>query len=295
MRRLESEREFRRFVKSLAPAISETVAEDLPNRLQAAYYILGWLVGDLAKHFSPSNESKMRVSLELTTRHPENLLLGEYVMRCLRLLGIPCKRIRDRPVRKGSPNPEFRWLSKWSYDIMWMYQRCLGLERGQSTSRDPVKMEWLFTAPAESRLWFFRGLADSDGSVNFRNNNVTIITCPNTELVRKLAESLGMHAAVGSSRKCGLVILSTLDAARVSIFNPEILTHRRKMLAKLVRAKKYQRRWPTYLSTKVSSLIRSGLTPIPIARKLLDEDEVYVKTTTVKRYARKLKEATAVI
>jgi len=210
------------------------------------------------------------------------------VASSLRVLGIPCKRIKDSPIRVRNPNPKYRWLSAWSPHVKWMYESCLGLRSNERTSNNAVRMDWMMTSPSKFRLWFLRGLADSDGSVNFRNNNVTIITSQNTKLVRELPESLGLNVGVGISKGCGVVTIATSDAEDLGVFNPEVITHRRKALTKLVAAKKFQRRWPDDLKRKVKRLICEGENPVKIAHKIFEEDNTYVKTKTIWNYVKKL-------
>ncbi len=286
---LTSYSEFIQYIETV-PLPADPVLRSLASqRTPQACYLLGWMVGDFTKHFSPTNPGKMRVSLELTMKHLENLELGNYVSKSLNLIGVPCRRIKDSPVRERNPNPKFRWLSKWSTIITWMYLKGLGLDIHQRTSHDQVSMEWLLGAPSELRLWFIRGLADSDGSVNFRNNNVAVVTCPNSEFVKQLFQSLGVHALIGTSNGCGLVIIGTSDAARIGCFNPEVDTHRRKILIRLTEAKRFHRRWPAQLRMKVEELIAGGYSSTEIAHELFDENHIYVKTTSIKRHMNRLK------
>jgi hypothetical protein len=250
--------------------------------LKRAYYLLGWLVGDTTKQFS-SMSSKARIGISLCRKHEENLALGEYVSESIRMLGVPSKRIADEPPRYREPHGAYRWLSSYSLIVSWLKAACLGLARGELTSYVPVKMGWLLTAPREFRLWFLRGLADSDGTVNLRNKSVSIITSPNTELVQRLFNSLGCHNTAGVSKGVGVVTIAGADAASIQVFNPEVLTHRRKHLEKMCNAATYQRHWPDWLEAKVKGLLCQGLDPRSIRDTLMAEDRVYVKMNTIER------------
>lgn len=94
-------------------------------------------------------------------------------------------------------------------------------------------MSWLLSAPPECRMWFIRGLADSDGSVHFRHKSAEIVTSPNTELMRDILASLQIHNILDFSKGCGRISISAQRAAEIQIFNPRVLTHRRKLLEKL--------------------------------------------------------------
>lgn len=121
------------------------------------------------------------------------------------------------------------------------------------------------------------------GPVNVRNKAVFIITSPNTDLVRKLLDSVECHNTCEVSKGVGVVVISGYDATRVQIFNPEVATHRSKLLEKITNAATYQRHWPEWLEAKVESLMRQGLDVKSTRDVLLNEDRVYVKLKTLKR------------
>jgi hypothetical protein len=250
--------------------------------IKRAYYLLGWLAGDAVKQFAARSQ-KARIGLSLCKKHRENLALGEYVSKCITMLGVPVNRIADEPRSAREPHGEFRWLSSYSSIVSWLKTACLGLAREELTSYIPLRMDWLLTAPPEHRLWFLRGLADSDGTVNVRNKAVAIITSPNTDLVRKLLASLGCHHTFGMSKGVGVVAISANDAARIKIFNPNVMTHRRKQLDNVCNAATYQRHWPKWLESRVEGLMRKGLDVRSMRDVLLNKDRVYVKLKTLKR------------
>jgi hypothetical protein len=212
------------------------------------------------------------------------------VSDCVRMLCVPSRRIADQPPRPKEPHGSYRWLSSYSPIVAWMKEACLGLSPEELTSYIPVKMDWLLTAPTELRLWFLRGLADSDGTVDFLDKAVSIVTAPNTALVRRLYDSLDIRSSVDHGRKCDVVTISGEEAFRIQIFNPEVLTHRRKHLMKLVGAATYQRRWPDWLEAKVQDLMVKGLDAKSIYSKLLEDDGVYVKIRTLRRKQRLFQE-----
>ena len=134
-------------------------------------------------------------------------------------------------------------------------------------------------------MWFLRGLADSDGSVYFKNRSVGIITSPNGKLVGNLLDSLKMHYYSGWSKGCMVVVISLKEAAQMQIFNPHVATHRRKALEKLVSAKTFQRRWPSWLEAKVQRLLKSGFEAAEISHRIYEEDDTFVRSHTIRRKA----------
>jgi len=143
-------------------------------------------------------------------------------------------------------------------------------------------MHWLLLASPENRVWFLRGIADSDGSVNIRNKTVTITSEPNGELIKALLASLNANPREYVDRGCSGISITVSAANAMWIFNPFVDTHRGKLLRKLANAHVFQRRWPDWLDLKVRCLVREGLNPSSIRNRVLEEDHVYVKLKTIK-------------
>jgi hypothetical protein len=161
-----SGREFEKTVREIRLKLTGVVE---PSKRESRfsgsmYYLLGMLVGDAHRAFSARHPLEARVSLDLCRAHPENLDLGQFVARCVSSLGVSCGRIADDMPVPNEPHGLYRWLSHFSPVIGWLHTACLGLERDEKTSYDPVRMNWLFTALPEYRVWFLRGMADSDGT-----------------------------------------------------------------------------------------------------------------------------------
>lgn len=249
--------------------------------LDLMYYLLGWLVGDAGKNFS-SKHPWARVELSLTRRHPQNLQLGNFVMNCISLLGIPCGRIKDGQPCSREPYGSYRWMSYFSEVFFWFHTACLGLEKGQLTSYDPVRMDWLLTASPDSILWFLRGIADSDGTVNVRNKVVAITSEPNGPLFVNLFATMGVRAMIHKSKGYDCVSISVSDAARVQIFNPELETHRNRLLSKLASAQTFQARWPPWLEERARRLLAENPDVGAVRNTLLFKDDTYVTLRTLK-------------
>jgi hypothetical protein len=254
----------------------------IPELCNSAYYVLAWLIGDATKKLGSKRKLTGHIGIELCCGHPENLELGVYVAERLRMFGIECTQRSDRPPDNRDPHGQYRWLSVRSPIVGWLYTSCLGLGWNELTSYHPVRMDWLLSAPRICRLWFIRGLFDSDGTVHFRNKEAEIISSPNSKLIMSLLDSLKVRNRLGNSKGYDKVIISIENAARIQVFNPNVATHRRKALERLVSAKTFQRHWPEWLQRKVDGLIRKGLDDPVICHRIFDEDKVYIKTKTVK-------------
>lgn len=220
--------------------------------------------------------------LRYVVGHPENLELGYYVMSCIGELGVPWTRIADGRSCKGEPHGSHRWQSYFSEAVEWFHLACLGLGREELTSYTAVRMHWLLSASRAHRLWFLRGIADSDGTVNIKNRSVVLTTHPNGRFFLELFESLGLPARLNLSDGEQYVSIRAKLAMQIQIFNPEIETHRSTLLVALATARAYERRWPTWLETEASKLAKEGLSASEIRNRILFQFQTYVKLETIR-------------
>jgi hypothetical protein len=285
---VNTHRQFETAILRIREALaSSSMVDDKDRFLCNMYYVLGWCVGDFGKGYGAEHRLSARIVLQLTKKHQENLALGEHVSQCIRTMGLWCRRYGDRPVSKSNPNGSFFWKSAFSPVIGWLHTAALGMAWEERTTSHSVKMDWMLLAPVKFRLWFLRGIADSDGNVNLRNKIIEITSSPNTYFFHRLFDSLGIKSTVRFSRGYGYVSVAALAAARVQIFSPDVLTYRRETLEKLVGARTFQGPWPEWLEDLVQVLIAKGLSAPEIRDVLLEEQNVYVKMQTIKRKVRK--------
>jgi len=277
--KIESATEFEKSVLAIRRAYTGSQGDR--RFLDLTYYLLGWLVGDAGKNFSPTHPWA-RVELGLTRKHPENLQLGDFVMNCISLIGITCGRIKDGETCAREPHGSYRWMSYFSEVFFWFHTSCLGLQREELTSYDSVKMDWLLTASPDSILWFLRGVADSDGTVNVRNKVVAITSEPNGPFFAKLFALVGVRATLYNSKGYDCVSISVTDAARVRIFNPELVTHRNRLLNRLAAAQTFQARWPAWLEERARQLLAENTDLSAVRNTLLFEDDTYVTLRTLR-------------
>lgn len=284
---VRSHRQFEATMLRIREALTGATATDSDQFLCSMYYLLGWCVGDFGKDYGPEHLLSARFVFQLTKKHAENLALGDYVRRCVGMLGITCRRYGDRPIASSNPNGSFFWKSRFSPAVGWMHTGALGLAWRERTTRHPVKMDWILRSPVKFRLWFLRGIADSDGYINLRNKQVEIVSSPNTRFFHSLLMSLGIKSTVRFSLGYGYVTMAAPAAERIQIFNPAVFTYRGKLLAKLVRAKIFQRHWPAWLEDAVQAMIAEGLPAPEIRNRILESYDVYVKIRTVQRKIRR--------
>jgi len=118
--------------------------------------------------------------------------------------------------------------------------------------------------------------------VNVRNRTVDITSEPNGPLFVKLFSAVGIHATIYKSKGYDCVSISAPDAAKMRIFNPEVETHRGRLLNRLATAQTFPARWPTWLEERVQRLLAEHTDLSKVRNVLLYEDNTYVKLRTLK-------------
>lgn len=258
-------------------------------RLELLGYLLGILIGDAAKR-KTSRRSKMFIELQLTKRHYDNCRLGEYVGLCGNVVGLRFSRIGDNYKDARSPYGRFHWKSESSEFVYWLFTICLGLEPGQLTTWDPVKMDWILQAPRYFRLGFLQGLADSDGYVHFEKFEVHLIASPNANLIATVLASLGVGYTAEVSKGLDILKLKINDAFDLSIFNPRVGTYRYRLVQRLAHARRLRRGpWPNWLASKVDKLASRNLTTREIMTLVLNRYNLFIRAPNVRRHARMIR------
>lgn len=162
------------------------------TRMLAFAYFLGVMLGDMSKMRSTNKTGDtMSVMLKLSQSHQSNLRFGDFVSVCLGLIGIRVNRIEDHSEVLSSRYRynAFRWLSQSSPFLLWIFEQCLGLRQGETTTRDPIRARWLTATPREFRIWFVQGLADSDGYVDLNKHEVGLIV----EQINRFLQTCSTH------------------------------------------------------------------------------------------------------
>jgi hypothetical protein len=195
-------------------------------------YLLGILLGDAGKSGGEQMRfTSMSLDLQLSKKEPSNERLGEFVCLCANSVGVEMKRAMDKSptgatARAERPTPAFRWMSSRSPIIAWMVRVCLGLNEGELTSVNQVRMGWILSTPSGFRKRFIQGVADSDGTA--RRYTVEIASMPNSEFITKLMLGLRMPSA-RTIMEHGLPMRSSVlsvDAAKLPIFNEFVKGYR---------------------------------------------------------------------
>jgi hypothetical protein len=187
----------RTYELALQFGLSESQTQSM--RLELFAYLLGMMVGDLAKPGGQQRRfASMNLDLQLSKKQVTNERLGDIVTLCVNSLGIGMHRIADKlpsgATRFGKhPSAAYRWISERSPLFAWMFSVALGLQWNQTTSKDRIQIDWIFSTPYSFRLRFIQGLADSDATV--KPSEIVITSVPNADLTTRLLQSLGMTTA----------------------------------------------------------------------------------------------------
>jgi len=255
-------------------------------RMLAFAYFLGVMVGDMGKAaYRGKARNTMQVFLKLSRRHPSNLRFGSYVTLCAGLLGIRMQRIKDcEPTPTGrSRLGAYRWSSQSSEFLEWVFEKCIGLNTGQTTTSDSICAEWLIETPRQFAICFLQGLADSDGYVDLNKHEIGIVVEPNQTLVRAILSKLHVHFRLARIRNQATAVLSVVDGYRLPIFSPYAGTHKFHLAKELMDARRFRGRWPRWLRREVNALVSLGVPSGGIVLTILERHGVAVRSQHLRR------------
>ncbi len=247
---IQCDEDIRALVRQITPPretfeLAARLGISLSNLEQMQFELCGYLVGialgDAGKTTSSEERfASMNLDLQFTKKKPSNEMLGELVCLAANLIGIRMSRIADKhPTgytrNSKDPTDAYRWSSERSPLLAWIVRRCLGLERGKTTSHDKVYMDWIFGMSEDFRKRFVQGLEDSDGTV--RPYVVEITSTPNTELVTRVLLSLGLASAYSRKEKGEMLrtVVRNAEAAKLPIFNEFTQGYRYQLLMSYTR------------------------------------------------------------
>lgn len=264
-------------------------------KVRLFFYLLGVMVGDASKRRrSHRKTSTMEIDLALSKKHDSNVRFGEFVAMCVNSLGLRMNRVKDRPSTEQVPNGAYRWGSQSSLLVRWIFEACLGLREGQTTTYDPIKAGWIFAAQDDEKVSFIQGLADSDGFNDIQSVEVHIISLSNASFIQAILKSLGITCRREYSARFGTenVIMRMEEAHRLPVYNPWVMSYRFMELNKLMKAKRYARaaEWPDWLRDEITRLVKAKRKAREIFDTLLSRYGVLIPCDTIRYFAKTQKE-----
>jgi hypothetical protein len=224
--------------------------------------------------------------LKLSKAHETNLRFGNYVALCAGFLGIRMKRIKDSCRRHPDDKSTFGayvWSSQTSEFILWIFEKCLGLRAGETTTRNPLRARWLLGMPHEFQACFLQGIADSDGYVDLNKHEVGIVVEPNQSLICGILRKLQVHSRRSEAKNQATVILSVKEALGIPVFSPFAGTHKFVLANRLVHAQRFRGRWPAWLRTEVDELSSRGERTGKIVLAVLKRYDIAIRSQHIRR------------
>jgi hypothetical protein len=204
----------------------KTRKELIPERVLLFGFLVGASIGDAGKHTKGESRFPSKaLSLVLSTRKSNSYRFGEFTTLCARAsLGLDMHRIANSPPSKHRFTDAecFRWISPASPLVGWLFHGCLGLEKGEMTTYNPLRMEWLIDAPSPFKVSVFQGISESDGWVDAGDDTVCIVSSPNTPFFSAVLSTLGIIHRVDHQESVEIIRIPTEEAARLPIFSPRI-------------------------------------------------------------------------
>ena len=257
---------------------------DSERRVLAFGYFLGVMVGDMSKHAIYLRTPRtMTALLQLSKRYESNLRFGNFVTYCAGMLGIPMKRIKDYLRPAGAPYDAYRWESRQSRLVMWMFEKCLGLREGETTTDDPIRADWLTRTPHQFQTWFLQGFADSDGYVDLNKHEIGIVVDPNEMLIGTILANLGVRFRPAVIKNQATVLMTVREGFGVPVFSPHARTHKFELAKQLVEAKRFHGPWPKWLRLEVDNLLDHHEPSGKIVRTILNEHNIAIRSQHLRR------------
>ena len=193
------------------------------------------------------------------------------------------RRISDYVRPEGWPYDAYRWDSQNSELLMWLFEACLGMNFTEKTTNDPVRANWLRSAPFSFQRSFLQGLSDSDGYVDINKHEVGIIVDPNEFLIGDILCALKVPFRPTIVKTQATVMLSVKDAYALPIFNPIVRTHKFELTEKLSKAARFKGPWPRWLRHEVDKLVLLEKPPSEIILTILTNHNVAIRSQHLKR------------
>ncbi len=237
-------------------------------------FILGMIVGDTSK----PTANRDSIALKLSKVYDTNKKLGDFFCKCIQKLGLNAHEIKD-DVNK------YRWSSQSSLLLSWIYTIALGLEKRETTTYNPINVNWLLDSPKNVQKRFLQGIFESDGSVSY-GDTVDCSVYPNSELIKTLLSQFGIKSYIILDRKWKKLIINNSDNSKCHdiLFAPEIKTERYKRLERLVNAKRLKKgeKLPVEVRNVIEEAIKSGAKNYEIIKQVLIKTGYFISPFRIK-------------
>jgi hypothetical protein len=251
-------------------------------------YIFGFLLGvtvwDAAK--KRQQNWHRHLSSQLSKRYDTSVRIGNFICECANAFGLRMRRMPDRAPYGQNPNGFFVWESQSSPLVDWIFNICLGLQDNESTTYNPIKMEWALSGPEDFRKGLVQGLAESDGSVNVSGQEVEFWIRPSWDFVEDLLKTFGI-SSFRSREALAISKSQVTKALAVPIFSPHLRTVGYQKFVQLANAKHIARgkRLPAEIRREISRLAGERLSIPAISEKIMVSFNIILTFEAVQRWA----------
>ena len=254
-------------------------------------FLLGAVVGDSAKALKGTKRFvSRRILLVLSKNKPNSFRFGEFTTLCANSsLGLGMRRVTDLPIsdKRYGKTECYAWASVSSPLNSWIFNACLGLRDGETTTYDSLRMDWILGAPREFGANFIQGLSESDGWPDAGDDAVKVVSSPNTKLFMQLLENMGCPAQFVDQPPVELLRCRTEYAARLPFFSPRIHSNLYADLQILAHAKRYPERirLPEAAAKTIRELSKTETSANRICLELARATGHKVSSHTARKYA----------
>ncbi len=253
-------------------------------------YLFGFLVGIIIgdAHKPKQGHSHRHINVTLSKRYETNLSIGDFATYCANQLGLRMERKPDLPKPEDKPYGFYVWASQSSPFVDWIFNVVLGLEDGQHTTYDAVRMDWAFEAPLDFRLGIIHGIAESDGSVSVASQTVEFWVIPDWDFMIKLLATFGLKG-FRNREAVSLVKTQATDSFRVPVFAAHLRTTRYALLELMATTRKLDKkeRIPSDVRQEIVRLAAEGWSIPKIIVEIARTRKLLVSFEAGQRWARK--------
>lgn len=256
---------------------------------EAFIYVLAMLVSDAGK--PKTSVTSRGMDLRLSKAHTWSERIGEANSYYLGKLGIQAQKY-EFPSSKVKNI--YEWLSEKSPLLSWMMRSCLGLQSGESTSKNSIRANWIFKIPTEIRLRFLQGLNDGDGYAIVGSQRIGNACGVNKHVFKELLRTFNIE----SRYKEGSVEIIRVESIRRAVELPFFLhaTGRQvkanKIVEMLQTRREQKRGVPEDVIKHAMDLHNEGKSYGELSEMIFDQYRLSYSPSTIYRFIkRKRKEA----
>jgi hypothetical protein len=268
--------------------------ELLSDRVNLYSFFGGAMAGDAGKPLKGSSRFPSNAAtLILSKAKPNSYRFGGFASLSVNAsLGLAMHRIRDAPQseQRYTKSECYRWITPASPLIAWTLRVFMGLRKGEKTTYDPLRMDWLLDAPKEFKIYFLQGLLESDGWVNPGNDRVVFVSSPNEKLLTGLLSSLDVRHRLYQQRQITRIEFETELGLPLNIFSPRIHSNNHENLVTMANARRFpeRKRLPTWFLETIRPIIAMKLNNAQACLEIAKLTGMKVSDHTVKKYRKSI-------